>query len=134
MFKHQPNLRGFITVIALFMSFVTFAQNTITGTVKDDKNLPIPGVSIVIKGSVRGTVSDSKGNFTIKNVAAGKASVMASFVGQKSVTESIDVTSGSNTLNFTLHPSVYCFSWCKDNLKLLASKIFVNIFFKTFSF
>ena len=102
MFKLQSNLRGLITVFALFMSFATFAQNTISGTVKDDKNKPLPGVSVVIKGTAKGTISDSKGNFTIKNVAPGKTNVMASFVGQKSVTQAIDVASGANTLNFTL--------------------------------
>ena len=102
MFKLQSNLRRLITVFALFMSFATFAQNTISGTVKDDKNQPLSGVSVVIKGTAKGTISDSKGNFTINNVAAGKINVTASFVGQKSITESINVISGTNTLNFTL--------------------------------
>ena len=102
MFKLQSNLRGLITVFALLTSFATFAQNTISGTVKDGKNQPLPGVSVVIKGTAKGTISDSKGNFTIKNVAAGKINVVASFVGQKSITEAINVASGSNTLNFTL--------------------------------
>ena len=102
MFKLQQNLRGLITFFALFMSFATFAQNTISGTVKDDKNQPLSGVSVVIKGTAKGTISDSKGNFTIKNVADGKVNVVASFVGQKSVTESITVNSGLNTLNFTM--------------------------------
>jgi iron complex outermembrane recepter protein len=102
MFKLHSNLRGLITVFALFMSFATFAQHSISGTVKDTKNQPLPGVSVVIKGTTKGTISDSKGNFTIKNIGAGKANVMASFVGQKSITQSIDVVSGANTLNFNL--------------------------------
>ena len=102
MFKLQSNLRRLITVFALFTSFATFAQNTISGTVKDDKNQLLSGVSVVIKGTAKGTISDSKGNFTIKNVATGKINVTASFVGQKSITESINVISGTNTLNFTL--------------------------------
>ena len=73
MFKLQSNLRGLLTVFALFVSIATFAQNTISGTVKDDKNQSLPGVSVVIKGSAKGTISDSKGNYTIKNVAAGKS-------------------------------------------------------------
>ena len=106
MFKLHTNLQGLITVFALLMSFATFAQNTISGTVKDDKNQSLPGVSVVIKGSTKGTISDSKGNYTIKNVAVGKVNVIASFVGQKSITESIDVASGANTLNFILQDDV----------------------------
>ncbi len=102
MFKLQLNLRGLITVFALFVSLATFAQNTISGIVKDEKNQALPGVSVVIKGTAKGTISDGKGYFTIKNVATGKTNVVASFVGQKSVTTSIDVVSGDNTLNFNL--------------------------------
>ena len=102
MFKFQIDLRRLITVFAFFTSFATFAQNTISGTVKDEKNQFLSGVSVVVKGTTRGTISDSKGNYTIKNVAAGKINVIASFVGQKSITQAIDVGSGANTLNFTL--------------------------------
>jgi iron complex outermembrane recepter protein len=102
MFKLQTKLRGLLTVFSLFTSIATFAQNTISGTVKDDKNQALPGVSVVIKGTGKGTLSDSKGNYTIKNVSAGKVDVVASFVGQKSVTQSITVNSGSNTLDFIL--------------------------------
>ena len=102
MFKFQTDLRRLIIVFAFFTSFATFAQNTISGTVKDEKNQFLSGVSVVVKGTTRGTISDSKGNYTIKNVAAGKINVIASFVGQKSITQAIDVGSGANTLNFTL--------------------------------
>lgn len=102
MFKFQTDLRRLITVFAFFTSFATFAQNTISGTVKDEKNQFLSGVSVVVKGTTRGTISDSKGNYTIKNVAAGKINVIASFVGQKSITQAIDVGSGANTLNFNL--------------------------------
>jgi iron complex outermembrane recepter protein len=102
MFKLHTNLRGLITVFALFMSYSAFSQNTISGTVKSDKNQPMMAVSVVIKGTAKGTLTDGKGNYTIKNVPSGKQIVVASFVGMKSVQETIDVKSGDNTLNFTL--------------------------------
>ena len=102
MLKLSTNLRALLFMFASFMSFSTFAQNTISGTVKDDKNQPMMAVSVVLKGSAKGTVTDKKGNYTIKNVAAGKYIVVASFVGTKSMQESIDVKSGDNSVNFTL--------------------------------
>ena len=102
MLKLSTNLRALFFVFASFMSFSTFAQNTISGTVKDDKNQPMTAVSVVLKGTAKGSVTDKKGNYTIKNVAAGKYVAIASFVGTKSMQESIDVKSGDNSVNFTL--------------------------------
>ncbi len=39
---------------------------TITGTVVDDNDIPIPGVTILIKGTKRGTSTDFEGNYSIK--------------------------------------------------------------------
>lgn len=39
--------------------------STITGTVLDDKNAPLAGVSVVIKGTGRGTSTNDKGEFSI---------------------------------------------------------------------
>ena len=59
-----------LSVIACFLllliSDVAYAQNvTVKGVVNDDQNLPIPGVSIVIKGTTNGVQTDATGNYTI---------------------------------------------------------------------
>jgi TonB-linked SusC/RagA family outer membrane protein len=56
------------------------ADRTITGLVTDDKNEPLPGVSIVVKGTQRGTTSDSQGQFSL-GVPDGVATLVLSFVG-----------------------------------------------------
>lgn len=53
---------------------------TITGQVKDDKGLPLPGVSIKIKGSDVGTQTKSDGSYTL-NVPDNNAVLVFSFVG-----------------------------------------------------
>lgn len=40
-------------------------QKTIKGTVKDNQGIPLPGVSIVVKGTVRGASTDFDGNYSI---------------------------------------------------------------------
>jgi TonB-linked SusC/RagA family outer membrane protein len=59
-----------IKIITLFLccfSLVSaWSQSTISGTVKDETGTPLPGVSIMIKGSDAGDYSDFEGNFTIK--------------------------------------------------------------------
>lgn len=41
------------------------ADLTITGVVTDEKGLPLPGVTILVKGTTQGTVSDSNGKYSI---------------------------------------------------------------------
>ena len=38
---------------------------TLTGNVKDKEGRPLPGVTILLKGSAVGVVSDVDGNFTL---------------------------------------------------------------------
>ncbi|HYH55379.1 MAG TPA: carboxypeptidase-like regulatory domain-containing protein, partial [Anseongella sp.] len=57
------------------------AQNEITGTVTDDAGLPLPGVSVYIKGSATGTSTGPDGKFSI---AAETGQVLVfSFVGME---------------------------------------------------
>ena len=39
------------------------AQGTISGVVNDEKNQPLPGVSVLVKGTTRGTTTDTEGRF-----------------------------------------------------------------------
>ena len=67
-----------------FLSILMFslginAQNSVSGSVLDDNNQPIPGANILEKGSSNGVTSDFDGNFTIK-VESG-SSLIFSYVG-----------------------------------------------------
>jgi TonB-linked SusC/RagA family outer membrane protein len=78
-----------------------FAQNrTVTGTVtgKDD-GLPIPGVTVKVKGSNLGTQTNTAGNFTL-SVPAG-ATLVISFIGY----EATQVAAAGPVVNVALVPS-----------------------------
>ncbi|MEZ2337274.1 SusC/RagA family TonB-linked outer membrane protein [Mucilaginibacter sp. RCC_168] len=67
--------------ILLFSITQVFAQNrTVTGTVtaKDD-GLPLPGVSVRVKGTTTGTQTSASGKFTLNVPANGK--LLFSFIG-----------------------------------------------------
>lgn len=53
---------------------------TVTGTVTDESNVPIPGVSIVVKGTGLGIISDAEGKFQIE-VPNSSSVLVFSFVG-----------------------------------------------------
>jgi TonB-linked SusC/RagA family outer membrane protein len=58
-------------------------QKSISGKVTDESGLPLPGVTIVVKGTINGTVTNVDGNYTITNIPEG-AILQFSFVGMLS--------------------------------------------------
>ncbi len=54
----------------------------ITGTVTDQNGDPMIGVTVIVKGTTQGTITDSQGNFSMANVPEGGVLVF-SFVGMK---------------------------------------------------
>jgi TonB-linked SusC/RagA family outer membrane protein len=73
-------------------------QKTITGNITGDDGAPLPGVTIVIKGTTTGTISDVDGNYTLPNVPAD-ATIVYSFVGMK--TQEI-VVGNQTAINITM--------------------------------
>jgi iron complex outermembrane receptor protein len=68
--------------LVLFLSASAFAQTKIGGKVMDaDSKEPLIGVSIGVKGAVTGTISDSKGNFSLSTNKAGALTIVVSMVG-----------------------------------------------------
>jgi len=58
---------------------------TIKGKViSSEDNLPIPGVSVTVKGTTLGTLTDSDGNFIISIPEAANRSLIANFIGMES--------------------------------------------------
>ncbi len=64
------------------MSITAFAQKSISGKVNDPKGEGIPGVSISVKGTSTGTISDADGSFKI-NVPNSGGSLVFSSIGYK---------------------------------------------------
>ena len=71
-------------LIVLISSLGLSAQNSVNGSILDENNQPIPGVTIVEKGTSNGVTSDFDGNFTIQ-VESGSSLVISSigFVSQE---------------------------------------------------
>ena len=63
----------------LALTASAFAQNTVTGTVKDASGEPIIGASVLINGTSQGTVTDLDGNFTLSVQPGQKLTI--SYIG-----------------------------------------------------
>ena len=81
------------------MSNLIFGQN-VSGIVTDDTSQPIPGVSVVIKGTTTGTSTDFDGNYTLK--ANNGDTLVFSYVGY----EAQEVAVTGSTLNVTMQSGV----------------------------
>ena len=90
-------------VLSLLSIFTVQAvqQQRITGTVKDNSDLPLPGVTVLIKGTQQGTVTNADGVFTIPNVPAN-ATLVFSFVGMQ--TQEI-IVGNQTSINVTMETS-----------------------------
>ncbi|MDF2432602.1 MAG: TonB-dependent starch-binding outer membrane protein SusC [Mucilaginibacter sp.] len=78
-------LRMTLLFISLLMCFRSMAQNpgtVIKGTVTDDKGATLPGVSVTVKGTTTGVITDVNGKYTITVPAGGKTLVF-SFIGME---------------------------------------------------
>jgi len=88
---------GLIAVL-LFCVQLLFAQTTITGKVIDSSQQGLPGVSVVVKGTTTGTVTQIDGTFTL-SVPESTGTLVFSFIGMKTTEELIN---GRTTINVTL--------------------------------
>ncbi len=73
---YMKNFKLLLIGFLLASSFSMFAQQTVQGVVKEKKSGDaLPGVSIVVKGTTKGTETDFDGKFTIEKVKAGEVLV-----------------------------------------------------------
>ncbi|MBK9507949.1 MAG: SusC/RagA family TonB-linked outer membrane protein [Cytophagaceae bacterium] len=94
--KTLPKLKSGFLATCLFMVLFSgnlLAQRSVTGKVTDAKNSPIPGASILQKGTSFGTTSDVNGDFKI-NVESEKSVLTISSIGYKAK----EITVGNQTV------------------------------------
>ncbi len=80
-------------LVLLSLSFSFAQERAVSGNVVDQDNVPLPGVSVVVVGTTRGTQTDFDGNYTIL-VSAGEI-LRFSYIGQTTVERTV----GSAVIN-----------------------------------
>ena len=58
-------MKIYLFIVSLFFCGITYAQTSITGSVKDSKNEPIPGANVKVAGDNSSAVTDADGNFSL---------------------------------------------------------------------
>lgn len=94
----KTKLSGILTLLLACVVQLTLAQEkTVSGTIIDESGLPLPGATVLIKGTSTGTSSDFDGNYSIK--ATTGSTLVFTFVGY--TTKEVAVGS-SNSINVTM--------------------------------
>lgn len=83
-------------------TIVESQQNSISGTVTDESGQPLPGVSVVVKGTSTGTVTNMDGIYSISNIPDG-ATLVFSFIGMKD--QEVEIA-GKTNINIILQEDV----------------------------
>jgi len=73
-------------------------QKSVSGKVTDSSGAPLPGVSVVVKGTTTGSITDFDGNYSLPSIPSS-GTLVFSFVGMKSQEITI---SGKETINIVL--------------------------------
>ncbi len=87
-------------ILTLFFCSISFAQSSISGSVKDSKNEPIPGANIKIVGETSGTVTDGDGKFILKTSKKLPLTIEVTSIGFAS--KKLEVTSASQKADVVL--------------------------------
>ncbi|MDH5381184.1 MAG: SusC/RagA family TonB-linked outer membrane protein, partial [Cyclobacteriaceae bacterium] len=87
--KKHLSLTLFVLISAIASAF---AQKSVSGTVSDENQNPIPGAYVMVKGTNIGTVTDIDGKFTLANIPEDAETLHISFVGMK--TQEVSITGG----------------------------------------
>ena len=74
-------------------------QKTVKGSILDENGEPMIGVSVVVKGTTTGTVTDFDGNFSL-SVPANTKTLEISYIGYKTQ----NVTIGNAPLSIKMQP------------------------------
>ena len=91
----RSKFTGVLILLTLFVVPLSFAQQrTVTGNITDQDGLELPGVSVVVKGTNRGTQSDFDGNYTIE--ASVGETLVFTYLGQRREEKTVGA---SNVIN-----------------------------------
>jgi iron complex outermembrane recepter protein len=85
-------MRSIYLLSLMFLGTLAFGQRTISGTVSSEDEGPLLGATVLVKGSVSGTVTDSEGKYQIQ-VPDESAVLVFSFIGYTTQ----EVVAGSRT-------------------------------------
>lgn len=101
-FDYKINKSQIVLIKKVTQTRTIYQQLEIKGSVKDKEGMPLPGASIIIKGTTSGVTTDFDGNFVL-GVADENVILLVSYIGF--ATKEVELN-GQSTINIILEESV----------------------------
>lgn len=96
-------MRTLVAILYVFLIPCSLvAQVSISGRIKDNRGRPLQGVSISLKDTYDGTITDSTGRFSFITSEKGQKTLTATNIGYRSFEETITIASQPVTLTIVL--------------------------------
>ncbi|WP_170172585.1 TonB-dependent receptor [Hymenobacter rigui] len=92
-------------LLLLFTSFTFARAQTVSrlhGTVRDERNQPLPGVNVFVPGTFDGAATDSLGAFRFETSQTGAATLQLSLLGFQTLTVPLSLPAGPEPLRLVL--------------------------------
>ena len=87
-----------LLLACMFSSQSVHAQFKASGLITDESGEPLPGVTVIEKGTARGTITNSAGEFSIE-IPTESATLLFSYIGFSSVEEQVSTTKAKINLS-----------------------------------
>lgn len=94
-------MKIYLFIVSLFFCGITYAQTSISGSVKDSKNQPVPGANVKVVGDSAGTVTDGEGNFSLSTTKKPPFDIEVSSVGYGSTTATVNAANQKITVTLS---------------------------------
>ncbi len=102
MMKTLTQFKNALLLLLMMVSLATYAQDrTVSGTITDDADNPLPGVSILAKGTQTGTTTNTQGEYSL-NVPRNSRTLVFSYIGYKTTEVAIN---NESSINLKLEPT-----------------------------
>ena len=92
----------FLEILFLLEGSSLFCQTIIKGAIQTNKNQPVTGANIFLKGTIEGTNSDGQGRFTLSTSLSGDKILVVSCIGYKTYEEPVKLQNNTTELSITI--------------------------------
>ncbi|TXG38488.1 TonB-dependent receptor [Seonamhaeicola maritimus] len=93
-------------LLTILVSQITWSQASVKGTVYDVNSNPIENAHVLLEPSNLAFTTNSNGEFIVQNISSGNYILTISYLGFKTIEQTIEVKNADNTLTFNLEPDL----------------------------
>ncbi|NCD72112.1 SusC/RagA family TonB-linked outer membrane protein [Mucilaginibacter agri] len=95
----------FLVLFICLSNWVMAQTGTISGRIIDETNQPLPGATVVLKGTTISAAADPNGYFKLVKVPSGQQVLVATFIGYQALEQPVTVSGANTTANIQLKSS-----------------------------